>query len=92
VGDSSAACPSVLSFGVRGAAVEDFPAPSAGTLRGFDSHRLHLRPRPGSLRCKGIAVTMRRMASQEGRRSQLLRGVLDLCLLAVIEEEPAYGY
>ncbi len=28
----------------------------------------------------------------ETRRSQLLRGVLDLCLLAVIEEEPAYGY
>jgi PadR family transcriptional regulator, regulatory protein PadR len=35
---------------------------------------------------------MRRMASDEGRRSQLLRGVLDLCLLAVVEEEPAYGY
>jgi PadR family transcriptional regulator PadR len=35
---------------------------------------------------------MRRMASAEGRRSQLLRGVLDLCLLAVVEEEPAYGY
>jgi PadR family transcriptional regulator PadR len=35
---------------------------------------------------------MRRMASGEGRRSQLLRGVLDLCLLAVVEEEPAYGY
>jgi PadR family transcriptional regulator PadR len=32
------------------------------------------------------------MASSEGRRSQLLRGVLDLCLLAVIEEGPAYGY
>jgi len=32
------------------------------------------------------------MANQEGRRSQLLRGVLDLCLLAVIEEGPAYGY
>jgi PadR family transcriptional regulator PadR len=32
------------------------------------------------------------MASSEGRRSQLLRGVLDLCLLAVVEEEPAYGY
>ncbi len=32
------------------------------------------------------------MAIGEGRRSQLLRGVLDLCLLAVIEEEPAYGY
>lgn len=26
------------------------------------------------------------------RRSQLLRGVLDLCLLAVMEEGPAYGY
>jgi PadR family transcriptional regulator PadR len=32
------------------------------------------------------------MASDERRRSQLLRGVLDLCLLAVVEEEPAYGY
>jgi len=35
---------------------------------------------------------MHRMANDEGRRSQLLRGVLDLCLLAVVEEEPAYGY
>ena len=26
------------------------------------------------------------------RRSQLLRGVLDLCLLAVLREESAYGY
>jgi PadR family transcriptional regulator PadR len=32
------------------------------------------------------------MAPDEGRRSQLLRGVLDLCLLAVMEEGPAYGY
>lgn len=32
------------------------------------------------------------MGNPEGRRSQLLRGVLDLCLLAVIEEDPAYGY
>lgn len=32
------------------------------------------------------------MAVEEGRRTQLLRGVLDLCLLAVIEEGPAYGY
>ena len=32
------------------------------------------------------------MAAVEGRRSQLLRGVLDLCLLAVMEEGPAYGY
>jgi len=26
------------------------------------------------------------------RRSELLRGVLDLCLLAVMQEGPAYGY
>jgi PadR family transcriptional regulator, regulatory protein PadR len=32
------------------------------------------------------------MASTERRSSQLLRGVLDLCLLAVVEEAPAYGY
>jgi PadR family transcriptional regulator, regulatory protein PadR len=32
------------------------------------------------------------MAIGEGRRTQLLRGALDLCLLAVMEEGPAYGY
>jgi PadR family transcriptional regulator PadR len=32
------------------------------------------------------------MTAPEARRSQLLRGVLDLCLLAVVEEQPAYGY
>jgi PadR family transcriptional regulator PadR len=48
--------------------------------------------RPGSLRRKAIAATLRRMANKDGRHSQLLRGVLDLCLLAVVEEEPAYGY
>src|ERR1700684_484310 len=32
------------------------------------------------------------MGNQEGRRSQLLRGVLDLCLLAVMGEGSAYGY
>jgi PadR family transcriptional regulator, regulatory protein PadR len=32
------------------------------------------------------------MAVGEGRRTQLLRGVLDLCLLAVMEDGPAYGY
>jgi PadR family transcriptional regulator PadR len=32
------------------------------------------------------------MAAREGRRSQLLRGALDLCVLAVMEEGPAYGY
>ncbi|MEN8040327.1 MAG: PadR family transcriptional regulator [Actinomycetota bacterium] len=26
------------------------------------------------------------------RRSQLLKGVLDMCLLAIISEEPSYGY
>jgi PadR family transcriptional regulator len=35
---------------------------------------------------------MRRMGATERRSSQLLRGVLDLCLLAVVSEEPAYGY
>jgi PadR family transcriptional regulator, regulatory protein PadR len=35
---------------------------------------------------------MLRMAVGEGRRTQLLRGVLDLCLLAVMQEGPAYGY
>ena len=35
---------------------------------------------------------LRRMASPGQRRTQLLRGVLDLCLLAVIDEAPAYGY
>jgi PadR family transcriptional regulator PadR len=30
--------------------------------------------------------------SDSTRRSQLLRGVLDLCLLAAIADEPAYGY
>jgi PadR family transcriptional regulator len=32
------------------------------------------------------------MVSEENRRTQLLRGVLDLCLLAVMNEGPAYGY
>jgi PadR family transcriptional regulator PadR len=32
------------------------------------------------------------MVAAETRRTQLLRGVLDLCLLAVMQEGPAYGY
>ena len=32
------------------------------------------------------------MVSGAQRRTELLRGVLDLCLLAVMEEGPAYGY
>src|SRR4029450_8869204 len=43
------------------------------------------------LRCKAMWTIMRCMAS-ESRRSQMRRGVLDLCLLAVMEEGPAYGY
>ncbi|MBT2396756.1 PadR family transcriptional regulator [Streptomyces sp. ISL-100] len=31
-------------------------------------------------------------AAGDQRRSQLLRGVLDLCLLALIAERPRYGY
>lgn len=30
--------------------------------------------------------------ARDQRRSQLLRGVLDLCLLALIEERPRYGF
>src|SRR4051794_28840941 len=33
-----------------------------------------------------------RMAVEDGRSSQILRGVLDVCLLAVVSDEPAYGY
>ena len=32
------------------------------------------------------------MGETDSRRSQLLRGVLDICLLAVMREGPAYGY
>jgi PadR family transcriptional regulator PadR len=32
------------------------------------------------------------MAVDDARQTQLLRGVLDLCLLAVMDEGPAYGY
>src|SRR5271154_1855144 len=32
------------------------------------------------------------MGGADTRRSQLLRGVLDICLLAVMSEGPAYGY
>lgn len=32
------------------------------------------------------------MVVSGGRRTQLLRGVLDLCLLAVMGQGPAYGY
>jgi PadR family transcriptional regulator PadR len=32
------------------------------------------------------------MGVSGGRRTQLLRGVLDLCLLAVMGDDPAYGY
>src|SRR6516225_9399834 len=44
------------------------------------------------LRGKGASATLRCMAFGSQRRTELLRGVLDLCLLAVIEEGPAYGY
>ena len=44
-----------------------------------------------TLRCKANPATMRCMAG-DSRHSQLLRGVLDLCLLAVMAEGPAYGY
>jgi PadR family transcriptional regulator PadR len=39
-----------------------------------------------------IAAATGTTAATERRRTELLRGVLDLCLLAVMEEGPAYGY
>jgi PadR family transcriptional regulator len=33
-----------------------------------------------------------RMRAAPSRTSQLLHGVLDVCLLAVVADEPAYGY
>jgi PadR family transcriptional regulator PadR len=44
------------------------------------------------LRRKVVFGIMRCMAVGESRQTQFLRGVLDLCLLAVMEEGPAYGY
>ncbi len=38
------------------------------------------------------AAILRRMVSAGQRRTELLRGVLDLCLLAVMAEGPASGY
>lgn len=35
---------------------------------------------------------MQRMGAKEERQTQLLRGVLDLCALAVMAEKPVYGY
>lgn len=35
---------------------------------------------------------MHRMVETGARRTQLLRGVLDLCLLTVMADGPAYGY
>ena len=32
------------------------------------------------------------MVEDQARRTELLRGTLDLCLLAVMQEGPAYGY
>ena len=51
-----------------------------------------LIPHQICLATQGSGTIMQRMASIEARRSQLLRGVLDLCLLAVLNDEPAYGY
>lgn len=44
------------------------------------------------MHCKVLATIMRDMGVSGGRRTQLLRGVLDLCLLAVMGDDPAYGY
>jgi PadR family transcriptional regulator, regulatory protein PadR len=48
--------------------------------------------RGAALRHKAAPAIMRGMGLSSGRRTQLLRGVLDLCLLAVMGDDPAYGY
>src|SRR3974390_2079116 len=45
----------------------------------------------GPLRRKVHPAIMQCMGAN-ARRSQLLRGVLDLCLLSVMGDDPAYGY
>jgi PadR family transcriptional regulator PadR len=45
-----------------------------------------------ALHRKAAPTIMRGMGVTSGRRTQLLRGVLDLCLLAVMGDDPAYGY
>ena len=75
-------------LGSLGSSMRTTPLPSA-RLAGLASHpRWLLR---STLRCKTFWAIMRCMAS-ESRRSQMLRGVLDLCLLAVMDDGPAYGY
>jgi PadR family transcriptional regulator PadR len=69
-------------------------ASSSITIPGENTVALYVgwaHAQPG-LRCKGATASLLRMASGESRRTQFLRGVLDLCLLAVMEEGPAYGY
>jgi PadR family transcriptional regulator, regulatory protein PadR len=46
----------------------------------------------GDLPRKANAATLRDMPTTERRRTELLRGVLDLCLLAVMADGPTYGY
>src|ERR1700733_4371836 len=46
----------------------------------------------GALQCTIANGSLWCMGNPEGRRSQLLRGVLDLCLLAVMGDGPAYGF
>jgi PadR family transcriptional regulator PadR len=40
----------------------------------------------------GTSILLGKIDGMEIPRTQWLRGVLDLCLLAVVDAEPAYGY
>jgi PadR family transcriptional regulator PadR len=57
-----------------------------------DAFEIPARRVPCALQSKIADGILWCMADAGGRRSQLLRGVLDLCLLAVMGEGPAYGY
>ena len=45
-----------------------------------------------NLHSKSVAATLCCMRPTQDPSSQWLRGVLDVCLLAVVEDQPAYGY
>ena len=65
---------------------------TCGSTQRMHNEEIQRSLKNDALRCKLVAANVSRMGVNGGRRTQLLRGVLDLCLLAVMDEGPAYGY
>jgi PadR family transcriptional regulator PadR len=72
-----------------GGSCTDREAPQPSKQATIESIKRRAFPRRGS---RVMSASMPCMVPQTPRRSQLLKGVLDMCLLAVIDEESAYGY